>query len=151
MAKPIITVSISDSSLKKLGADLSRFASAVKKKIAGDAIYDGADVQLQAAKLLVPVDTGDLRKSLARRRKNFRESVGTVVLARRSKQFPGGYYSHLVEKGHRLFRTTNSGLKVFIKHVPAQPFMRPATEQNREAILRRIKESAAEDIEREFR
>lgn len=141
-----ITVTLRDSDLRDLVRRLSVFADKMKKKIASDAMYAGAKYDLEKAKALVPVKTGNLKKSLAVRRKTTRQDVGAVVLARRSKAFPGGYYSHLVEKGHKIFRVTRNKQKVYIGYFSGHPFMRPAVEQNYEAIIEKIKEAASKGI-----
>lgn len=64
------------------------------------------------------------------------------IIARRTKgkhgRTPGGYYAWLVEKGHLLFRTTK-WKKTLIKHVPPNPFMKPALEENAGAITERFR------------
>lgn len=76
------------------------------------------------------VDTGELLKSIQLQEKvryKGKTLFGVNVIAKRGKRFPGGYYAHLKERGHNLFWTTR-WRKVFIKFVPARPFMRPTAE-----------------------
>lgn len=141
-----VSVKIQDAGLAELRTKLSRFSDKMKKKIAGDAMLAGAKVHLAAAKLLVPVDTGQLKRSLATKKNSSREEVGAMVLARRSGSFTGGYYSHLVERGHVIFRTVKGGRRVRVGFYGGQPFMRPGMEQNVDKILKAIKERADQGI-----
>jgi len=78
------------------------------------------------------IKTGELRKSIqVKENVKYRGHtlLGVDVIAKRGKRFPGGYYAHLKERGHKLYRTTR-WRKIFIKHVPARPFMRPTADSS---------------------
>ena len=89
------------------------------------------------AQRMAPVGaTGRLRASLGTRRPTHKRQLvlGADAYARRGRNFKGGYYAHLVEKGHRLYRTTRKR-KYFIKHVAARSFLLPALVENRTNIV----------------
>lgn len=147
MADTKITVQMRDADLDKLVAKLKKLEDKIKKKIVIDAMMAGGKIHLEAAKVLVPVKTGELKKSLRIRRATDRQMVGARVLAQRGKDFPGGYYAHLVEKGHHIFRKTRSGKKIYVGYYSGKPFMRPAVEMNFERIISKIKETAKAGVD----
>jgi len=105
------------------------------------AVYEGAQMYTRKAKENVPFDKGKLEASLSTRRKTLptlRLAVQSDTYARKGRNFRGGYYAHLVEHGHDLFRTTRSG-KYFIKHVPATNFLRKTAVQNKEEAVTIVK------------
>lgn len=147
MARPGISIKFRDEDLARLKLILARLNDRMKKKVVTDSMYAGGKLDLEYAQLLVPKKTKKLLKSLAVRKKSNNEGRGAIVLARRSAQFPGGYYSHLVEKGHKIFRTVRGGKKVYIGYFSGHPFMRPSVEQNYEKIIERITQTAAKGVQ----
>jgi HK97 gp10 family phage protein len=145
MAKPLVTVALNEADISALAKQLLVFDDKVKKKVVVDAMFAGGKVCLEAAKLLVPVRKGELRRSLGIVRFSKGDGIGARVLARR-KGFPGGYYAHLVERGHVNVMVTRNKKKVEIGHSPAQPFMRPAVENNKEKIIQAIKDESGRGV-----
>lgn len=150
MTKQYIQTEINEQDLKNLASTLEAFKEAVQKKIVIDAMMAGGSIHLTTAKrLAIRGRTGNLRKSLQiiKLRKKGNSIGGARVFAQKSKATPGGYYAHLVERGHRIFLITRGKKKVYIGFWPGRPFMRPALENNRARIISEIISTAAEGAE----
>lgn len=149
-SREYVQTKVNAEDLRNLAAGLEQFKETVRKKIVIDAMMAGGKICLTAAQGLVSRGrTGQLRRSLelAKLGKKGESVGGARVLARRSKETPGGYYAHLVERGHRIFLITRGKKKVYIGFWPGRPFMRPALENNRPEIIKEINKVAAEGAE----
>lgn len=118
-----ISVTIDNTLLMKA---LKQLPKNIQKNVMVGATRAGATALVDEAKANVPVDTGDLKKSIGINRvKAPANSVIFAVSPRRGKGL-GGWYAHFVE-----FGTSKQS---------AQPFMRPAYENSADEALRRAKE-----------
>lgn len=105
-------------------------------KVRGQAVRAGARVTLSAMKRLVPVDKGDLKRSLtvAASKGKIKEQTNAPVVV--VAKHPDGAHAHLVEFG------TARG------QAP-QPFMRPAISSSAEGAITKMGQIAGKAIERE--
>lgn len=143
-----IKVRFRESGLQIIHQKLTTLKDKLKQKIVADAMLEGAKIQLAAAKTLVPVADGDLKRSLAARKKTSRYDIGAQVYARRGKQFPGGYYAHLIEKGHKQVRKLRNGKTIYLGYYSAHAYMRPALLQNQQEILQKVTSEARAGIKK---
>jgi HK97 gp10 family phage protein len=126
---------------------------------------------LRAAKRLVPVDDKFLKKSLGRKVKSYKRSGNVVVLIGPRKGFKDeksgrnpANYAHLVEKGtapHVIRPESRRALKIrgpdgdkFVGAVihpgtPPRPFLRPALDGNKSAVVQIYKHELGIGLERE--
>ena len=144
-----VAISLRDEDLGELQKRLYKLEAAMHDKIVSEAMYEGAGISEAAAKTKVPVDKGELRRSIGRRKIRRGDFIGARVLARRSSSFPGGYYSHLIERGHRIVRKVRGGRTIEIGYYSAHPFMRPAAEEHVPEIVKTVKEEVREGLKRE--
>lgn len=149
--RPLVSVSLNQQDINNLADTLKDFSDKMGSKIIVNSMFSGGKIALEAAKIKVPVAEGELEKSLDIIRLRKSEGLGARVLARRSKATPGGYYAHLVELGHRQVRKLRNGRILDLGHTPAQPFMRPAVEENRDKIIEAIRAKAAAGIAKEIK
>jgi HK97 gp10 family phage protein len=162
-----------EKALKALG-DVSR---TVRNKVLRKAVNASSRVVLAAAKSLVPRGTGMLRRSLAVRVQTYRASgkvvgiigprTGTSGSGAKRKQTSFGAkmaqtgqnpakYAHLVEFGRATVsvskaKVLSDGSTIFgrsVKAVPPRPFLRPAFESNKSAVVAQMGEIIAAEIER---
>lgn len=144
-----VDVSLRDSELGELEKKLYKLSAVMHDKIVGQAMYEGAEVSELAAKAKVPVRSGELQRSIARRKITRGDFIGARVLARRSSSFPGGYYSHLIERGHKIVRKVRGGRIVEIGYYSAHPFMRPAAEEHVREIVNIVKSEVRNGLTKE--
>jgi len=136
---PYIDISLTGD--KALQKKLNRLPKVMQKKIVRKALREGARPVLASARSKAPVRTGAMKKSLklrARRarRGNFGVEVRTGTRAELGiPENDPGYYPFSVEFGHG--------------NVPAQPFMRPALDENREPALKIIGREIGRGVEQE--
>lgn len=111
--------------LGEINDRLNELKHFMRRGVVMQAAYETTkEVLLPAIQASVPVDKGALRASLAvREARHLGKTAGADVYARRGKNYPGGYYAHLVEYGHALYWTTR-WWKRKIKDVPPTWFMR---------------------------
>lgn len=145
-------------------AALGEVARTVRNKVLRKAVNAASRLVLDAARALVPKDTGMLRKSLGVRIQTYRGSGKVVAvigprtgytrtrsgtqqtaLGRKIKETGRNpsKYAHLVEYGHALVR----GGKV-AGSVPAKPFLRPAFETNKGQLAETMSRLIAQEIEK---
>lgn len=168
MPAPIFNV-VGDDKIKKMFDDLP---SKLQRKILSTAIRNGCkDIQAEA-KRLCPVDTGRLRKSIRVRVAKYkrRGQVKLVVTTGAGDNLFEGrqYYGAFVEYGYRHGKATRAERRIIEKkhkadgqylkdqfdkqladvsdrkQIPAQPFLRPAFDTRRDAVLRSIAKQVAE-------
>ena len=109
----------------------------VQKNVLTGAVRAGAKPIVKEAKRLVPVRTGNLKKSIG---VNKRRTVGTVVRFSISPRKGGkydGYYGAFVEFG--------------TKKMAPRPFMRPAFEAKGEESIDAVREYIAKRLEKELK
>lgn len=139
------SVTVKIEGLSELGARMKTLTSDVNNRIARAATAAGAVVIRNAAQQKVPVDSGNLKKNIIVKRLPKGESPLTsehIVTVRKgkltSKQKSSGlkdaYYGSFVEYG--------------TAKMPAQPFMRPAYDQNKEKAAEAIKDRIRKRIEK---
>lgn len=95
--------------LKEFEAKLKGLGPAVATKIGSDALLAGAKPVTKRMRAMVPVRSGNLKKSITSRAVKTNGSLLSRIIGFKS---PGRYYSHLVEFG--------------TVHSSARPFVRPA-------------------------
>lgn len=113
---------------KELDKALAQLPRATSRTVLRKTLTKAAEPILTMAQYLVPVDQGDLKRSLkigtslsSRQRKSARGQVGEVVVYVGASH-PMGAHAHLVE-----FGTVKT---------PAQPFLRPAWDRQKGKALR---------------
>lgn len=147
---------------------LDGLSRTLRNQILRKAINAASKVVLDAARKLVPVETGMLKKSLAVRIQTYR-STGTVVgvigprtgykKTRQGKVLTSfgrkikstgrnpSKYAHLIEFGHNIARPKGK----LVGYARARAFLRPAFDQNKAAIEKLLTERVAEEIEKAAR
>lgn len=170
MAKNVINFKLIG--FKELEAQLVTLGRKKAKKVVRLAVQAAGRPIAKAAKSKIPVRYGLLKKSVASKVKTYKDGVYVVIGPKLgSKQMIDGRpvdpanYAHLVEYGTaphlispagskgavgtlRIGQTWVSGA---VEHPgsPAQPFMRPAFDSQKENALNILKTKLAEGIERE--
>lgn len=142
MARKIVTVDIEGG--KELNRKLNALAESMQPEVLEDAALEGAAVFLAEADVLVPRKTGALASTL-----------GANVVASDQDHADvdagalGSPVAHLVEFGHQLVAggTLRSGEGHVVGHVPAHPFLRPAYDAQREAMVAAVGEKLKQAIE----
>lgn len=150
--------------LDELLASLKQLPQNIQKNVVRGAIRAGAASLVKEAKANVPVDTGNLKKS-----------IGIVAVKSKKPQYiqfkvttrkgyglkNDGWYAHMVEFGtlgkrdeplssetHRSLKAKEMAEKGFGS--PAQPFMRPAYENKGEEAIDVAKEYMSKRIDKEI-
>lgn len=137
------------SGLKGLERDFKRLPRKMTKKVVNEAMKDGARVIQQVAVGLVPVDEGNLKKATASS-KAIREAPRTRE--RFHVQFLPDYdiapHAHLVEFGTVGQRRSGGGVMAnketgeffgrVVGPMPAQPFIRPAFDSQKDRAVKVI-------------
>ena len=126
---------------KELAIELKTFPDKLKKKALGKVVRAGANVILKDARRRAPKRLGKLRKGIKVQRKRrqprniIRDAIGFTKDA---------WYGRLVEYGHNI--VSSSGEKKVIGHVSAQPFLRPAFDNNINASLDAMHKKLEQEI-----
>lgn len=154
---------------KELASKLARLADAVAGQALADAVTQGAMVILAAAQEKAPVRTGALRRSLHARvtdsaRNSAEAEVGTWLNYAASVEFggtvqhPGGTPYIVIEgKGAVFLRKDGSyppGVRFTRPHaisMPARPYLRPALDETRGAVVEEIGSALKQLLERAAR
>jgi HK97 gp10 family phage protein len=127
----------------------------MQRKVYSKAVRAGGKIVVDAAKAKVPVKTGAVKASLVHRASSKpREGLfgvkvtikpgrkGSERTARRRSGKGAVYFPDAVE---RYYRFTELGTK----HHPARPYLAPALEGSRAAVLNAVKAELAAGLERE--
>ncbi len=132
------------SGLRELGEAMKTLRADVAGKVARQAVAAGAGIVRKAARQGAPVDSGNLQAAIVMKRERQTRLTEEYIVAPRkgktrdvkaAKRGEGrlgkdAYYAHMVEFG--------------TVKMPAQPFLRPALENNTQAatdaIARRLKQ-----------
>lgn len=111
--------------------NLNELDRVVRQELLTEAAHAGADIVLEDAARRAPRDQGDLASGMTKRvsRQSDANEV-SVEVGPDKKQF----YGFFQERG--------------TKHAPAQPFLKPALETNRERIAAAMKDVLLRGIER---
>lgn len=134
---------------KELERALAQLGPRVARKWLRRAVNVGATPVLQSAREKSPRESGLLAKSLDKKIKTYASSMTAVAIIGPRTDVAGEFegamrvpwrYAHLVEDGH----IDASGASV-----RAQPFMRPAFDQNRAGALSAISAKLAEGVKKE--
>ena len=127
--------------------DLKKIPEKVQKRVLTGAVRAGAKPIVKEARRLVPVKTGNLKKSIGvtKRRSKDKNIVVFSVSPRKGGKYDG-FYGMYVELGHILKRN-----KKVIGHVPAHPFLRPAFENKGEESIKAFKEYMKKRLEKELK
>ena len=120
----------------------------VAVKAASKAVREGAKIIQKAARAKVPVDTGNLRRSISVKILNKKRDAMQVA----ALIGPGtGYFS---KRGKNKGKRANDGFYGFFVEygtakTAAEPFMRPAYDENTGAVQQKIMDVIGEAIEAE--
>jgi len=128
------------SGLKDLGERMKGLSADVNRRIGRAAVAAGAKVIADAAKTKAPVATGNLRKNIITKRLPPGESdltseyivtvrKGKITKKQKDRGLKDAYYARYVEFG--------------TAKTPAQPFLRPAYDENKEKAVEAIKDRIA--------
>lgn len=118
---------------------LKDFDVSVHKKVIRYAVRQAAKPVLDAARRLVPVRTGALKRSLrirALRRQRKRTSIGVQVVTGRDFFKGDTYYGGMVEFGTR--------------HMAPRPFLRPARDQAKDQAIAAFRSALLPGLQREI-
>lgn len=126
--------------LDKLGGDV--------EKVLLKSMQNNIKMVQAEAKLLCPVDTGELRNSIqSKAEKTVTGVKGTV--------FTNKEYAPYIEFGTgQVGKATNTNTEVDVSYkedwggIPSQPFMYPALRNNKAKVLKAIKEDVKAEIRR---
>lgn len=140
---------LDDDSLRDVHNALSSIASKLdSEKVQKQALKAAGKVILDGAKTRVSVKSGELKKALqVSALKKFSGSIGVDIVAKRGKNTPGGYYAHLVEYGHKVFKTTRFR-RIRLSDASPRPFMEPAFREEKERAIEEYKTAMALEIEK---
>lgn len=126
--------------LKELGERMKGVSEDVNRRIGRAAVAAGAKVIADSARTKAPVDTGNLRKNIITKRLPPGESQltseyivtvrkGKITKKQKDRGIKDAFYGRFVEFG--------------TAKTPAQPFLRPAYDENKEKAVEAIKERIA--------
>lgn len=117
---------------KALLKTLNQLPTRIQKNVMVGAIRSGANIVRDEARRLVPVDTGNLKKSIATiRRKGDRNTVQFSVTPSKGGK-NDGWYAHFLEFG--------------TSKMSAKPFLRPALDSKQDEVLQATKEYIAKRL-----
>ncbi|HIP50457.1 MAG TPA: hypothetical protein EYG94_00085 [Campylobacterales bacterium] len=117
--------------LKELTKALKQFPKNIQKNVMLGAVRAGTKPIIKRAKELVPVEEGDLKKSIRAKKRRVPKSTPYVIKfsvhaggnMKKAGQKLRPFYGSFIEFGY--MKPTKEGFK----HMTARPFMRPAMEQ----------------------
>jgi HK97 gp10 family phage protein len=122
--------------------NLNSLGSTKARAVSRRALTSASSEPLKVAKQLVTKDTGQLKKSLGKKTKTYRNSGTTVVIIGPRVGFMDAStgrnpvkYGHLVELG--------------TKRARAKPFLRPALAQTKDSVIRNYSVKLWDGIRRE--
>ena len=149
-------VSVKLKGLEDIQNILDSLPERAKRQFIRKGLRNGAALMVRSAKSKARRRSGNLANSIASRQEmsKKKQTITFVVFPRRGKDFPGGYYAHLVERGHNIVvrkRRAFGNAKAVVGHTRAFPFMRPAFEENAEKVIDIANESMREMINQPIR
>jgi HK97 gp10 family phage protein len=161
-------IKIDVAGLDALKRRLEALPRAVRNRVVRKAVNAGSTIVLQAARRKVPVRSRVLKKSLGRKNKTLKTGYVSIIGPRRGhrtqtasgRPYDPVFTAHLVEGGtkpHQITIRQRKGKTLarpqVIRHPgsAAQPFMKPALDDNRAAVRNAIAAKMREGIEQEAR
>lgn len=148
----------------KGGADLAKALAELPVKLEAQvmqsALRGGAKLIAERARVLVPVESGDLRRSIkVRARKNKRTGYVNVYVAAGGRRKGDPFYAHMVEFGTKAHEIRPKGggslllaglMRSIVQHPGARPkpFLRPAFDATAQGALDEIARVTKKGIER---
>jgi HK97 gp10 family phage protein len=126
--------------------ELQKLPEKVQKRVVNGAVRASAKPIIQEARALVPVKTGNLKKSIGVTK---RRQKGTIVEYNVSPRKGGkydGFYGLFVEFGHPI---KNKKGKV-VGHAAPHPFLRPAFENKAEESIEAFRNYMRERMDKEL-
>lgn len=136
--------------IPELAHELKVLPGKISSRLLRSALFEAAEMMADTAYRMAPKDTGQLAESITARRRRIngiQMMEGADVYAKRSRQTPGGYYAHLVELGHAIFRTTRSG-KYFVKYYPGSRFMTKTAQLEEKRAIETVRRRVEVGLER---
>lgn len=141
---------------RELQEALNKLPAQIERNIVRSGIRQGANVIRDAARENVPVDSGDLKKSIRVSTRSRRGQVRATVTAGGGDAF----YAHMVEFGTKPhdIKARKGGVLSFggifaksIKHPgqAPQPFMRKAIDENTDKAIRAVGEQIRKRLTKE--
>lgn len=118
---------------KELNKALKIFPENVERRILRSMAQAGGQVVVKAARENVPVKTGKLKKGIIRRSKKGPKTAGRVEVSVGPSQ--DVFYGMFLEFG--------------TSKIPATPWLRPALDENRDAIIEAMRQRGLKRIEKE--
>ena len=119
---------------KALIKTLNTLPQNIQKNVMVGAVRAGSNIIRDEARRLVPIDTGNLKKSIVSiRRKGDKNTIQFSVTPSRGKN--DGWYAHFIEFG--------------TSKMSAKPFLRPALESQQSEVLQKTKEYIANRLPNE--
>lgn len=140
------TIAMSVTGVEALDRKLRAMPTKIRNRVLRQAVKAGADLVADRARELVPVDTGDLQRSIKVRAGMYRD--------RKFIRRPRGVVARSVIIGPGFFRGDQfyGGMIEFgTRKMSARPFMRPAYAQTRDAVSRMLIARIKAGIEAEGR
>jgi len=125
--------------------ELQKLPEKVQKRVVNGAVRASAKPIIQEARALVPVKTGNLRKSIGVTK---RRQKGTIVEYDVSPRKGGkydGFYGQFVEFGHSIVRKGK-----VVGHAAPHPFMRPAFENKAEESIEAFRNYMRQRLDKEL-
>ncbi len=130
-----VKISVKTEGIDEILRKLKRLPERVQKNVVVGAVRASAKPIIKEARLLVPVRTGTLKKSIGiKKRRSKEKNIISFSVAPLSKK--GGFYGKFVEFG--------------TKKMSAHPFLRPAFEKKGEDSISSAKEYMRKRIDKEI-
>jgi len=132
-----MSINVSIDGLNEVKKSLSVLPLKIQKNILTSGIRAVASTFQKEAKRNVPVDSGDLRRSIKVAKRRTKDGSTKFSVGISSKKY-NVYYGHMIEFG--------------TKKAKAEPFMRPAYEQNKtkavQSIVTKMRSRLDKEIEK---
>ena len=122
--------------MKDLLKELDKLPEKIKNRIVKGAVRASAKPIIEEARRLVPVRTGNLRKSIGVTKRRDKGSVVTFSVSPRKGGKYNGYYGYFLELG--------------TKKMSPHPFLRPAFENRGEETIKYFKEYIKKRLDKEL-
>lgn len=128
--------------MKAVLRKVDKLPAVARKRVMRKGVNAGAQLVLKAARRLAPVDEGGLKKSLRKKSGRFFNDATSYM-----DVIPAAPHAHLVEFG-TVERETKTGASRGV--MPAQPFMRPALDENVDAVVFVMRGKMETDLPKEW-
>ena len=153
--------------MKEVMKNLTKLSTKVRKSIVNGSLKAGAKIVLDEAKRLVPVRSGNLKESLAIKKKRTKDKKITAfaiapITKKKTKRYKlengktwtitgivaDGYYGHFVEYGHTI---KNKKGKKILGNVAPKPYLRPAYESKGKESIKAVTKYFKTRLEKELK